>query len=64
MLDNSARYSSIALAKDIESPENPGGLEKRVALIPSDVGQLTQAVLKFMLRLVLAAVLVLVMQNI
>ncbi|MBL4941874.1 MAG: alanine dehydrogenase [Colwellia sp.] len=37
------RYSSIALVKEIESPENPGGLEKRVALIPSDVGQLVDA---------------------
>ena len=36
-------YSSIALVKEIESPENPGGLEKRVALIPSDVGQLVKA---------------------
>lgn len=46
MLDNSARYSSIALAKEIESPENPEGLEKRVALIPSDVGLLVQAGIK------------------
>ena len=38
-----SRYSSIALVKEIESPENPGGLEKRVALIPSDVGQLVDA---------------------
>ena len=38
-----SRYSSIALVKEIESPENPGGLEKRVALIPSDVGQLVKA---------------------
>ncbi|PCI34340.1 MAG: alanine dehydrogenase [Alphaproteobacteria bacterium] len=37
------RYSSIALVKEIESPENPGGLEKRVALVPSDVGLLVQA---------------------
>ena len=37
------RYSSIALVKEIESPENPGGLEKRVALVPNDVGQLVQA---------------------
>lgn len=38
-----SRYSSIALVKEIESPENPGGLEKRVALVPSDVGQLVKA---------------------
>ncbi|MDQ7048642.1 MAG: hypothetical protein Q9M92_03550 [Enterobacterales bacterium] len=37
------RYPSIALVKEIESPENPGGLEKRVALIPSDVGKLVEA---------------------
>jgi len=34
-------YKNIALVKEIESPENPGGLEKRVALTPQDVGQLT-----------------------
>ena len=37
------RFSSIALVKEIESPENPGGLEKRVALVPSDVDQLVAA---------------------
>jgi len=37
-----APFKSIALVKEIESPENPGGLEKRVALIPTDVGRLTQ----------------------
>ncbi len=36
-------YSPIALVKEIESPENPGGLEKRVALVPEDVGRLVQA---------------------
>lgn len=35
-------FKSIALVKEIESPENPGGLEKRVALIPTDVGKLSQ----------------------
>lgn len=30
-------YKIIGLAKEIESPENPGALEKRVALIPRDV---------------------------
>ena len=37
----SIAFKNIALVKEIESPENPGGLEKRVALIPEDVGQLT-----------------------
>ena len=36
-------FKNIALVKEIESPENPGGLEKRVALTPEDVGQLTAA---------------------
>ena len=40
------KFSSIALAKEIESPENPGALEKRVALVPADVGKLTQAGIK------------------
>jgi alanine dehydrogenase len=31
---------SIAVAKEISSPENPGGLEKRVALVPEDVQRL------------------------
>lgn len=35
-------FQHIALVKEIESPENPGGLEKRVALIPSDVAKLSQ----------------------
>ena len=39
-------FSSIALAKEIESPENPGALEKRVALVPNDVGKLTKAGIK------------------
>ncbi|HIP30253.1 MAG TPA: hypothetical protein EYG93_10145 [Sulfurospirillum arcachonense] len=34
-------FKNIALVKEVESPENPGGLEKRVALTPRDVGQLT-----------------------
>lgn len=33
-------YKTIGLAKEIESPENPGSLEKRVALIPEDVKRL------------------------
>ena len=39
----SIAFKNIALVKEIESPENPGGLEKRVALTPEDVGQLTDA---------------------
>ena len=37
----SIAFNNIALVKEIESPENPGGLEKRVALTPEDVGKLT-----------------------
>lgn len=36
-------FKTIAVAKEIESPENPGGLEKRVSLVPKDVGQLVEA---------------------
>jgi len=36
-------FQRIGLTREIESPENPGGLEKRVALIPEDVGELTKA---------------------
>ena len=39
----SIAFKNVALVKEIESPENPGGLEKRVALTPEDVGQLTAA---------------------
>jgi alanine dehydrogenase len=39
----SIEFKNIALVKEIESPENPGGLEKRVALTPKDVGRLTEA---------------------
>jgi alanine dehydrogenase len=34
---------SIGLAKEAESPENPGGLEKRVALIPRDIQDLIKS---------------------
>lgn len=33
-------YKTIGLAKEIESPENPGALENRVALIPKNVKEL------------------------
>ena len=39
----SPHFPSIALVKEIESPENPGGLERRVALVPEDVGRLVEA---------------------
>lgn len=35
-------YTTIGLAKEVESPENPGALEKRVALIPDDVKKLIE----------------------
>jgi alanine dehydrogenase len=34
---------NIGVAKEAESPENPGGLEKRVALIPSDIKNLIKS---------------------
>ena len=36
-------YQSIGLARECESPENPGGLERRVALVPEDVAALVSA---------------------
>lgn len=36
------RYRTIAVVREIESPENPGGLEKRVALVPSDIPPLLE----------------------
>lgn len=41
MEELSIAFKNVALVKENESPENPGGLEKRVALTPEDVGQLT-----------------------
>lgn len=35
-------FKKIGLAKENESPENPGALEKRVALIPDDVAKLVK----------------------
>lgn len=43
MLSSSLHYKVIGLARENESPENPGALEKRVALIPEDVRRLTEA---------------------
>jgi alanine dehydrogenase len=47
MIDSdTAAFQNIALVKEVESPENPGGLEKRVALTPNDVGKLCAAGVK------------------
>ena len=47
MIDSdTATFQKIALVKEVESPENPGGLEKRVALTPNDVGKLCAAGVK------------------
>ncbi len=35
-------FKKIGLAKEVESPENPGALEERVALIPSDIQKLIE----------------------
>ncbi|MBW1749541.1 MAG: alanine dehydrogenase, partial [Deltaproteobacteria bacterium] len=37
----SVAFQKLALVKEIESLENPGGLDRRVALIPRDVGKLS-----------------------
>ena len=36
-------FKTLAVARECESPENPGALEKRVALIPEDVRSLVAA---------------------
>ena len=41
-LNHTNMYTTIGLAKEVESPENPGALEKRVALIPDDVKKLIE----------------------
>ncbi|PCK05294.1 MAG: alanine dehydrogenase [Alteromonadaceae bacterium] len=41
MKKSTIAFKKLALVKEIDSPENPGGLEKRVALTPADVGLLT-----------------------
>jgi alanine dehydrogenase len=45
-MNNFPAFNTVALAREIISPENPGGLEKRVALIPSDVKKLIGAGLR------------------
>ena len=42
----SITLQNLALVKEIESLENPGGLEKRVAIIPHDGGTLTSVGVK------------------
>ena len=42
----SITLQNLALVKEIESLENPGGLEKRVAIIPNDVEKLVAAGVK------------------
>ncbi|MCF6303602.1 MAG: hypothetical protein L3J13_10490, partial [Devosiaceae bacterium] len=37
-----AKFKTIAVVREIISPENPGGLEKRVSLVPDDVGALVK----------------------
>jgi len=41
MQNSIIKFTNIALVKEIESPENPAGLEKRVALTPKDVCKLS-----------------------
>ncbi len=36
-------FQTIAVVREVESPENPGGLEKRVSLVPDDVARLIAA---------------------
>ncbi len=43
MLAQHSGFKTIAVVREIESPENPGGLERRVALVPGDVAQLVDA---------------------
>lgn len=42
-MGNFTAFRTLGLARENESPENPGGLEKRVALIPSDVKTIVDA---------------------
>jgi alanine dehydrogenase len=35
------KYHTVAIVREIESPENPGELEKRVSIVPEDVKHLT-----------------------
>ncbi len=44
------RYRTIAVVREIESPENPGGLEKRVAVVPSDIPTLLKPAHRYSLK--------------
>lgn len=39
-MSNPCGFKSIAVVREIESPENPGGLEKRVSIVPQDIAAL------------------------
>ncbi|HFC05051.1 MAG TPA: alanine dehydrogenase [Rhizobiales bacterium] len=41
-----ANFKNIAIVREVESPENPGGLEKRVSVVPEDAGRLVSTGLK------------------
>lgn len=41
-----SKYTTVAVAKEIESSENPRALDKRVSIIPSDIKKLVEAGLK------------------
>ena len=41
-MSNFKPFQTIALVKEVQSLENPGGLEKRIALVPADVQKLIQ----------------------
>ena len=42
MNDQNRKVKVLGLAREVESPENPGALEKRVALTPTDVKTLVK----------------------
>ncbi|MGJ8530156.1 hypothetical protein [Maritalea sp.] len=39
-MSQSSGFKSIAVVREVESPENPGGLEKRVSIVPHDIAAL------------------------
>lgn len=39
-VSQSRGFQSIAVVREIESPENPGGLERRVSIVPQDIAPL------------------------
>ncbi|MBT6325737.1 MAG: alanine dehydrogenase, partial [Bdellovibrionales bacterium] len=42
-MENLFTIKIIGMAKETESPENPGALEKRVALVPEDIKKLIKS---------------------